>query len=74
MGEMKFESISITDGEIKIGAENWSPLRKKPVLAVTKGNCATKYASFNNVKAAEEFMNILCDFFGIERRGRDENA
>lgn len=72
MGEVKFESISITDGETKIGAENWSPLRKKPVLAVTKGNCATKYASFNSEKAAEEFMNILCAFIGIERRATDE--
>lgn len=69
---MKFESISITDGEIKIGAENWEPLRKKPVLAVTKGNCATKYASFNSEKAAEEFMNILCDFFRIERRKKND--
>jgi hypothetical protein len=47
-------------------------LRKKPVLAVTKGNCATKYASFNSEKAAEEFMNILCDFFRIERRKKDD--
>ena len=66
------KSIAITDGKIKIVAETWTGIRKKPVLSVHIGNCATKYASFNNEEAAEKFMNILCGLIGIERRATDE--
>lgn len=66
------ESIAITDGKIKIVAETWTGMRKKPVLSVHSGNCAMKYASFNNEECARQFMEILCDFIGIERMATDE--
>lgn len=65
---------TITNGKIQISAEYWPDIRKKPVLAVYDMNAATitKYASFNNAEAAEQFMNILCDFIGIDRRANDD--
>ena len=43
------------------------PYRKKPCLVVQEGNELTKYASFNNDESAYEFMDLFCDFMGVER-------
>lgn len=43
------------------------PHRKKLCLMVKDGNKQTKYATFNNAEAAYEFMDLLCDFVGVER-------
>lgn len=43
------------------------PHRKKLCLVVGDGNKRTKYATFNNTEAAYEFMDLLCDFVGVER-------
>ncbi len=40
------------------------PQRTKPCLCVEKGNCLTKYATFNNDLAANDFMEILAEFVG----------
>lgn len=43
------------------------PCRKKKCLAVyrAKDNAYVKVATFNNDKAAEYFMNYLCDMFNV---------
>lgn len=66
--------LSITNGKIHIAAECWPDVRKKPVLAVYDPDAGkiTKYASFNNEESARLFMNILCDFIGIDRSANDE--
>ena len=51
---------------VKIRIEKWSDVRKKPVLAVERGNTITKYASFNNEHSAVEFAKILAEFIGID--------
>jgi hypothetical protein len=68
--------MTITNGKIQISAEYWPDVRKKPVLAVFDPEAATvtKYASFSNEEAAEQFMKILCDFIGIDRRAYDEKV
>lgn len=43
------------------------PYRKKPCLVVQEGNTLTKYASFNNEESAYEFMDLFCEFMGVER-------
>ncbi len=43
------------------------PYRKKLCLVVEEGNTRTKYATFNNDESAYEFMDVFCDFMGIER-------
>ena len=61
--------MTITDGKVQISAEYWPDVRKKPVLCVFDKDAGTltKYASFNNEESARLFMEILCDFIGIER-------
>ena len=56
----------IGNREISIGISTM-PNLKKPCLVVQEGNCITKYASFNNIYAAHEFMDIFADFMGVER-------
>ena len=67
--------MTITDGKIQISAEYWPDVRKKPVLAVFDPEAGTisKYASFNNEECARQFMEILCDFIGIERRATEND-
>lgn len=43
------------------------PYRKKLCLVVEEGNTLTKYATFNNEEAAYAFMDLFCDFMGVER-------
>ena len=43
------------------------PYRKKLCLVVEEGNARTKYATFNNNKSAYEFMDLFCDFMGVDR-------
>ena len=43
------------------------PYRKKLCLVVEEGNELTKYATFNNEKAAYAFMDLFADFMGVER-------
>lgn len=53
------------------------PYRKKLCLVVEEGNTITKYATFNNEETAYEFMDLFCDFIGIERIewfGRADNG
>ena len=38
------------------------PFRKKMCLTIIEGNTETKYATFNNDEAAEEFMKKLVEF------------
>ena len=44
------------------------PYRKKLCLVVEEGNELTKYATFNNEKAAYAFMDLFADFMGVERK------
>lgn len=48
----------LTDGNVKIGAYIF-PDRKKPVLAVEKGNTIICYGHFNSAESAENFMHEL---------------
>lgn len=54
------------DRKLTIGISTM-PYRKKLCLVVEEGNTLTKYATFNNEKAAYDFMDIFCDFMGVER-------
>ena len=60
--------ISKRNGERKltIGVDTM-PYRKKLCLVVEEGNTLTKYATFNNEEAAYAFMDLFCDFMGVER-------
>jgi hypothetical protein len=53
------------------------PHRKMLCLVVEEGNTLTKYATFNNEEAAYAFMDLFCDFMGVERIewfGREEGG
>ena len=54
------------DRKLTIGVSAM-PYRKKLCLVVEEGNTLTKYATFNNDESAYEFMDLFCDFMGIER-------
>ena len=40
--------------------------RKKPCICVQKGNQIAIYGTFNNIKAADNFMNELAEFIGAK--------
>lgn len=64
------------DRELTIGVSTM-PYRKKLCLVVEEGNTLTKYATFNNEKAAYAFMDLFADYMGVERIewfGRADNA
>lgn len=67
--------ISKRSGERKltIGISTM-PYRKKLCLVVEEGNALTKYATFNDEHAAYDFMDIFCDFMGVERMEWDGGA
>ena len=52
--------------KITIGVSTM-PYRKKLCLVVEEGNARTKYATFNNNESAYEFMDLFCDFMGVEK-------
>lgn len=56
----------IKQGDTLIG---WQmiPERKKPVLGIMTGNQYVVYGQFHDAQSAEEFMQKLADFFGVER-------
>lgn len=58
----------ITDGKTKIGAYR-VPRRKKICLCVDQGNKIIVYGTFTSKKHAEEFIDILADFVGVEKGG-----
>lgn len=57
--------IGITHNGITIKIENWNPIRKKPVLAVSFEGEPTHYkvASFNDEETARWYGEILDEFF-----------
>lgn len=59
-------SCNKKDFNIAVG---YMPKKRKPSLMVLKGNTATEYATFKSEKTALEFMDILADFFDIEKLG-----
>jgi hypothetical protein len=50
-----------------IGAYRF-PDRKKPCLCVRKGGSIRVYGTFNNDGAADDFMNVLAEFFGVKEK------
>lgn len=70
--------ISKLSGERKLSiGVSAMPYRKKLCLVVEEGNTLTKYATFNNDEAAYAFMDLFCDFIGVDRIdwfGRDGDA
>lgn len=56
----------ITNGKLTICVMNMNPVRKKPCLCVIDGNVITKYASFNNDKAADDFIKILAQVANVQ--------
>jgi hypothetical protein len=56
----------IGERKLTIGVSSM-PYRKKACLVVEEGNRLTKYATFNNDESAYEFMDLFCDFIGVER-------
>ena len=57
-------------GDTMIGYQ-MIPERKKPVLGIMEGNQYVVYGQLHDEKSAEEFMNKLADFFGVERGTED---
>ncbi len=55
---------TIIKGNTSIGYQT-IPERKKPVFGITEGNQFTIYGQFHDKESAEEFMEKLCEFFGI---------
>lgn len=57
--------LCVKDLDISIEASDstFQPMRKKPTLAIRKGNQVTKVASFNNLHSAEFFMDSLEKMF-----------
>lgn len=45
--------------------------RKKPVIGIMEGNRYVVYGQLHDEESAEEFMNKLADFFGVERGAED---
>ena len=64
-------AMLLKKGDILIGMMHL-PGRTKPCLVIQKGNAITKYASFNNEQASEEFMFALADFVDAERDCQDD--
>lgn len=63
-------AIWIKCGDTMIGCQ-MIPERKKPVLCIMEGNQYVVYGQLHDEKSAEEFMNKLADFFGVERGAED---
>lgn len=59
---------------IMISVENWSPIRKKPVLAVRFDGESHVYkvASFNDETTANWFCDIMAEFLGIKEEQANE--
>lgn len=69
-------SKRVGEQKLTIGISDM-PYRKKLCLVVEVGNRRTKYATFINEEAAYEFMDLFCDFMGVEREewfGRAEDG
>lgn len=58
-------SLAITNGNVKICAVMF-PDRKKPMIAVQKGNVITCYGSFRSEESADRFIRELAEFFGLK--------
>lgn len=48
------------------------PGRKKPMLCIGNGNVIRPVASFSSEEEAEEFFNILLDWFGLPKEEETE--
>lgn len=59
------ELYGLVKGDLTIGATMMSG-RKKPCLYIAEGNCLCKYASFNNLESAVDFMDKLAEFCGAK--------
>lgn len=57
----------VTDGETRIGIFHF-PDRKKPMLGIMQGNSVTAYGSFRSEEAANNFLDRMIEFFGLERK------
>ena len=60
----------IKKGDTMIGVQKISE-RKKPVVGIMEGNRYVVYGQLHDEESAEEFMNKLADFFGVERGAED---
>lgn len=62
----------IKKGDTMIGCQT-IPERKKPVIGIMEGNQYVVYGQLHDKESAEEFMEKLADFFGVERGAEDGN-
>lgn len=46
------------DIALQVSDSEFAPYRKRPTLAIRKGNCTTKVASFNNWDSALYFLTL----------------
>ena len=60
----------IKQGDTMIGYQMISE-RKKPVLGIMTGNQYVIYGQLHDEQSAQEFMEKLADFFGVERGAED---
>ena len=60
--------IPSRDIAIQVSDSEFKPYRKKPTLAIRKGNKTEKVASFNNWDSALYFFNTCCDMFGVKEQ------
>lgn len=63
--------VLLTDGNVKIGAYSL-PGRKRPALCIEQNGVIHVYGSFNNLDAANEFMDALGELVGAYVEPRKE--
>lgn len=51
--------IDLPNGTIRVSDKDFVPFRKKPTLAIQKGNDIMKIASFNDMDCAEMFLDLF---------------
>lgn len=61
----------ITNGKVKIGAFLFSD-RKKPCIAVERGNTCVIYGHFIDTERANDFMNELAALVGAKETNNEE--
>lgn len=72
----KVLSVKGIDVEIEMSDSTFKPMRKKPTLAIRKGNQVIKVASFNNWNSVLFFADALEKMFNqmnrlIEQKGNE---
>lgn len=61
----------VSDGNISIGFEMFTDIRKKPCICVKQGNKIHVLGTFSNKDNAEFFVDRLAEFTSSKRSARE---